>query len=96
MRPDDKRSKDDEGATYFARAFKSLTEEHAGGRFSNTGRPTLTGTSATGPLVAPDWSVDPVPAEPPLGADVNELPDLGFPNAERIAQRQRDALKRRV
>ena len=81
--------KDKDAPTYFAQAQKTAAEEHACGRFGDVVRPTLTGTSDASPLVAPNWSSNPVPAEPPLG-------DLGFLNAEQIAQHRRIARKRRV
>jgi hypothetical protein len=80
--------KDKDADTYFAQAQKAA-EEHAGGRFGNVAPPTLTGTADASPLVAPNWSTNLDPAEPPLG-------DLGFLNAEQIAQHRRIARKRRV
>jgi hypothetical protein len=32
----------------------------------------------TVPLAAPNWARDPVPIEPPLGIDIEAVPDLGF------------------
>lgn len=33
-------------------------------------------------LPVPAWCIDPVPIEPPLGWDVNAVPDLGFPQTQ--------------
>jgi hypothetical protein len=56
----------------FADAFANETR---GGRFAK---------SDTGPTIKPlppnsPWASNPVPDEPPLGFDVNAVPDLGFP-----------------
>jgi len=58
-------------STYFEQAKAELEREAIG-----TG-PALTGLNSPNWPVA-NWNVDPVPAEPPLGIDVNELPDLGM------------------
>jgi hypothetical protein len=63
-------------STYFAQAAASAEQQD--------GTATVTGAS-TVVLPVPSWCVDPVPAEPPLGIDVNAVPDLGFPEGRRGA-----------
>ena len=69
--------------------FKDFTfaNETRGGRYAK---------SDSGPTVRPlppssPWASNPVPAEPPLGYDINAVPDLGFPlNKQSVAQAPAD------
>jgi hypothetical protein len=47
-------------------------------------RSAVTGSAPMPPLPAPAWCIDAaaVPDEPPLGFDINEVPDLGFPQSQ--------------
>jgi hypothetical protein len=60
----------DEGTTYHAIA--QLDE--VGGRFTVLGRPVVVGTSAQAPVAG--GQRDPVPAEMPLGYQIDEMPAL--------------------
>jgi hypothetical protein len=61
--------------TYFGRAQAEPNE--AGGRYAKSAAAHITGAGVP-PIVAPEWSkaTAVIPAEPPLGFDINELPDM--------------------
>jgi hypothetical protein len=75
--------KDDRLPTTFSEFAKTLANETKGGRY---------GKSDASPLIRPlpsgPWSAQPGPGdEPPLGVDINAVPDLGFPlNQQSVAQ----------
>lgn len=86
-------SDDAKSTTYFQIARGSADE--AGGRFARQQPSAIVGADPL-PLVAPAWSSDlaKLGPEPPLGFDVNEVPDLGFvapASWETIAPRSRTA-----
>jgi hypothetical protein len=63
----------------FASAFAN---ENRGGRFGKSG------TDQTIKPLPPNspWASNPVPDEPPLGFDINQVPDLGFPLNKSVAE----------
>ena len=69
---------DDKPNSMFARAVHDAAEEQ-GGRWQ---RNTDVSVAGTGPiphadkLAGPEWSQDHVPAEPPLGYAIDDLPDM--------------------
>jgi len=72
------------GATTFAQLAAGALGDELGGRFAiERPKPRMTAFSEGAPLPVADWNRDPVPAEPPFGVDINEVPDLGFPEGQR-------------
>ncbi|MGB6663917.1 MAG: hypothetical protein WCB09_00710 [Methylocella sp.] len=67
-----------EATTYAALAASALSDE-CGGRYAIERPRPLLSVNDLPPEAVPGWSHDPVGPEPPLGVDVNEVPDLGFP-----------------
>jgi hypothetical protein len=68
---------DDKPQTYLAQALPD--EELSGtGRFARRQPVQINGTApvVAVPGRAPNWSRDPVPSEPPLGFEVDELPQM--------------------
>jgi len=50
-----------------------------GGRFAKP-QTVIGSDGAQYPMAAPNWSLDPVPPEPPTGHDINEAPIVGEPH----------------
>ncbi len=63
--------------SYFGRGL--VDADAPGGQFARVTERTVIGASPSAQTAAPNWSRDPVPPEPPLGIDVEAVPDLGFP-----------------
>src|SRR5580698_8811631 len=67
----------EEGSTHFSRA--SADDDAPGGRWAKPPAH-VTGSTTLAPMLpAPTWTQARIPDEPPLGMDVNALPDLGMP-----------------
>jgi hypothetical protein len=69
-------------ATTYAQLAAGALGDEAGGRFAVARPKPQMNEFREGPWPVPDWSHDPVGPEPPLGFDINEVPDLGFPEGQ--------------
>jgi hypothetical protein len=65
----------EQGSTYLAH-----THNDTGGRFSAISNPTVVGSSQIPKYPAAYLNHDPVPTEPALGVDINEMEPVGQPH----------------
>jgi hypothetical protein len=71
------------GATTYAQLAAGALSDEAGGRFATPDRRPLLSVNDLPPSAVADWSRDPVPAEGPLGVDINAVPDLELAEGRR-------------
>jgi hypothetical protein len=63
-----------------ASTFLSHTHNDVGGRFAAISSPVVVGSTPTPQYPAAFLQHDPVPDEPALGVDINEMPPVGEPH----------------
>jgi hypothetical protein len=73
----DRKARKQQGPTTFKDFASAFANETRGGRYAKSDAAPLIKPLTSGP-----WSPQPTPGdEPPLGYDINAVPDLGFPKS---------------